>query len=271
MGTLWFWIVTVMLAAYVVLDGFDLGVGILFPFVARTEDSGKKRSAPSGRCGTATNSGCGRRRNAVLCLSAGVRLVVQRLLHAVDDCLVAADPSRPRHRTPVAFRRSAAWRSFFDVLLFFPSAMLAIVFGAALVNVIRGVPLGSDSYFYLPLWTNWCTRPGPGILDWYTVVGGVLSLVCTLSSWSALSVAEDRRAAGTPLAPRRGTVASAGNAWDNPCHPCYRVRAGRFSAQLHRPSRRLSVTGSCGSESHGYCDSDAQGLGTRRFLHRAFT
>ena len=37
MGTLWFWIVAVMLTAYVVLDGFDLGVGILYLFVARTE------------------------------------------------------------------------------------------------------------------------------------------------------------------------------------------------------------------------------------------
>ena len=38
MAALWFWIVAVMLAAYVVFDGFDLGVGILFPFVARTEE-----------------------------------------------------------------------------------------------------------------------------------------------------------------------------------------------------------------------------------------
>ena len=38
MTTLWFWIVAGMLAAYVVLDGFDLGAGILFPFVAKTED-----------------------------------------------------------------------------------------------------------------------------------------------------------------------------------------------------------------------------------------
>src|SRR5271156_3615953 len=38
MGTLWFWIVAVMLTAYVVLDGFDLGVGIISPFVARTEE-----------------------------------------------------------------------------------------------------------------------------------------------------------------------------------------------------------------------------------------
>ena len=43
MGTLWFWIVAVMLAAYVVLDGFDLGVGIIYPFVAKTEE--EKRQA----------------------------------------------------------------------------------------------------------------------------------------------------------------------------------------------------------------------------------
>jgi len=39
MGFVWFWIVAVMIAAYVVLDGFDLGVGILSPFLGRTEDA----------------------------------------------------------------------------------------------------------------------------------------------------------------------------------------------------------------------------------------
>jgi cytochrome d ubiquinol oxidase subunit II len=37
MGTLWFWLVAAMLIAYVVFDGFDLGVGIVYLFVARTE------------------------------------------------------------------------------------------------------------------------------------------------------------------------------------------------------------------------------------------
>ena len=37
MGFIWFWLVAVMLVAYVVLDGFDLGVGILHPFLARNE------------------------------------------------------------------------------------------------------------------------------------------------------------------------------------------------------------------------------------------
>ena len=37
MGFIWFWLVAIMLVAYVVLDGFDLGVGILHPFLARNE------------------------------------------------------------------------------------------------------------------------------------------------------------------------------------------------------------------------------------------
>src|SRR5216683_4475986 len=37
MGFIWFWLVAIMIVAYVLLDGFDLGVGILHPFLARTE------------------------------------------------------------------------------------------------------------------------------------------------------------------------------------------------------------------------------------------
>ena len=37
MGFIWFWLVAIMIVAYVLLDGFDLGVGILHPFLAKTE------------------------------------------------------------------------------------------------------------------------------------------------------------------------------------------------------------------------------------------
>jgi cytochrome d ubiquinol oxidase subunit II len=57
------------------------------------------------------------------------------------------------------------------------SALLAIFYGAALANVLRGVPLQADGYFFLPLWTNWQPGPAPGILDWYTVIGGLLALI----------------------------------------------------------------------------------------------
>src|SRR6478735_11536255 len=37
MGFVWFWLVAVMIVGYVVLDGFDLGVGVLHLFLVRTE------------------------------------------------------------------------------------------------------------------------------------------------------------------------------------------------------------------------------------------
>src|SRR5690242_18096594 len=37
MGFIWFWLVAIMIVMYVLLDGFDLGVGILHPFIAKTE------------------------------------------------------------------------------------------------------------------------------------------------------------------------------------------------------------------------------------------
>ena len=80
------------------------------------------------------------------------------------------------------------WQGFFDFVFWISSALLAIFFGAALGNVIRGVPLGADGYFFEPLWTNFQVGPQPGILDWYTVMAGVVALV-TLTAHGALYIA----------------------------------------------------------------------------------
>ena len=73
------------------------------------------------------------------------------------------------------------WKSFFDAVFALASVLLAIFYGAALGNVVRGVPLGPDHYFFLPLFTNWRVGPEPGILDWYTILSGVLALVALAS------------------------------------------------------------------------------------------
>ncbi len=44
-------------------------------------------------------------------------------------------------------------------------------------NVVRGVPLGADHYFFEALWTDWRVGPHPGILDWYTVLSAAVALV----------------------------------------------------------------------------------------------
>ena len=57
METVWFAIVSAMLAVYVVLDGFDFGAGILHRLVARTDEERRTVLAAIGRSGTATRSG----------------------------------------------------------------------------------------------------------------------------------------------------------------------------------------------------------------------
>jgi cytochrome d ubiquinol oxidase subunit II len=56
------------------------------------------------------------------------------------------------------------------------SAALALLFGIALGNVVRGVPLDQSGYFFLPLWTNLSPSGEVGIIDWYTLLAGAASL-----------------------------------------------------------------------------------------------
>jgi cytochrome d ubiquinol oxidase subunit II len=87
-----------------------------------------------------------------------------------------------------AHMENPVWVGFFDLIFCFSSALLAIFFGAALGNVVRGVPLGADGYFFEPLWTNFRVGANTGILDWYTVLTGVIALI-TLTSHGALYLA----------------------------------------------------------------------------------
>ena len=71
MGTIWFWLVGIMLTAYVALDGFDIGVGILHLFITRSDD--EKRTHPPHhrpRLGRQRGLAPRRRRNPLLRLPA---------------------------------------------------------------------------------------------------------------------------------------------------------------------------------------------------------
>lgn len=177
MGFIWFCIVAVMLAAYVVFDGFDLGVGILHPLLARSEAERQIMLKSIGPVWDGNEvwllAGGGTLYFAFPALYAsafsGFYLALMIVLWLL--ILRGASIELRMHIDDVL------WRSFFDALFFFSSVLLAVFFGAALANVIRGVPLREDGYFFLPLWTNWRVGPQPGILDWYTVIGGVVALV----------------------------------------------------------------------------------------------
>lgn len=177
MGFIWFWLIAIMLVAYVVLDGFDLGVGILHIFLARTEQERQIMIRSIGPVWDGNEvwlvAGGGTIYFAFPLLYAsafsGFYLALMIVLWLLIMRGIAVEL-----RMKI---EASVWRSFFDGLFFISSALLAIFYGAALANVIRGVPLQPDGYFFLPLWTNWTIGPHPGILDWYTVIGGLVALV----------------------------------------------------------------------------------------------
>ena len=177
MGFIWFWLVAVMIVGYVVLDGFDLGVGVLHLFLARTES---ERRATLGSIGPVWDG------NEVWLLAGGGTLYFAfpslyasafsgfylPLMIVLWLLILRGVSLELRNHLDVG-----VWRTLLDGLFGVSSALLTIFFGAALANVLRGVPLQADGYFFLPLWTDWRTGVHPGILDWYTVIGGLVALV----------------------------------------------------------------------------------------------
>src|SRR5204862_43240 len=65
------------------------------------------------------------------------------------------------------------WRAFWDTIFMLSSALLALCFGAALGNGVRGVPLDANDSFFEPLWTHFGGRGRRGILAVLTVLVGV--------------------------------------------------------------------------------------------------
>jgi cytochrome d ubiquinol oxidase subunit II len=204
MASLWFWIVAAMITIYVVLDGFDLGAGAIYLIAAKTNDERRRVLRAIGPVWDG---------NEVWLLAAGGTLyfAFPRLyassfsgfylpLTIVLWLLILRGIS-------IEFRahiENQVWRDFFDTTFSISSILLAVFFGAALGNVVRGVPLDASGYFFEPLWTTFKLGPQPGILDWYTILTGVVALVTLAAHGSyyvALKTDEDlgRRARGFAL------------------------------------------------------------------------
>jgi cytochrome bd ubiquinol oxidase subunit II len=177
METAWFVIVTVMLAVYVVLDGFDFGVGMVYPFITQTE---VERRTVLNSIGPVWNA------NEVWLIAAG-----GVLFFAYPKAYAAGFSGFYLALILVLwlliFRGLALelraqvdhvlWKQAWDMAFTISSVLLAMVFGTALGNLIRGVPLNQDGYFFVPLWTDFQPGSMPGILDWFTVLLGLTSAV----------------------------------------------------------------------------------------------
>jgi cytochrome bd ubiquinol oxidase subunit II len=177
MGTIWYCLVAVMIAMYVLLDGFDLGAGSIHFLIARTNEERRQVIATIGPVWDG---------NEVWLLAAG------GTLYFAFPALYASGFSGfylplmivlwllILRGTAVEFRnqiQSPIWIPFWDFVFSAASLLLVVFFGAALGNVVRGVPLEESGYFFEPLWTNFRLGEHTGILDWFTILAGVLALL----------------------------------------------------------------------------------------------
>lgn len=185
MHEIWYAIVAAMLALYAVLDGFDLGAGALHLIVARSEYQRRQLLSAIGPYWDA---------NEVWLIAAGGALFVAfpRALAAglsgfyfaiflVLWCLIGRGIA-------IEFRHQIVaplWASFWDTVFAGASALLALFFGVALGNLVRGVPLDRDGWFALPLFTNFTTRGAIGTLDAYTLAAGAFALLVLLAHGAA--------------------------------------------------------------------------------------
>ncbi len=154
MATVWFAVLVVMLAGYAVLDGFDFGVGMLFPFVARNEGERGAVRASIGHVWAANE--------VWLIAFGGLLFLAFPKVYAVSFsgfylafmillwCMIGRGLSleiRPHLDQQV-------WRTGCDILFPISSFLIAAVLGTAAGNVLRGVSIDEHGYLFLPLWVD---------------------------------------------------------------------------------------------------------------------
>lgn len=188
MEMLWFWLVSVMVAIYAVMDGFDFGAGIHHLTAAKTNEERRTILAAIGPLWDG---------NEVWLLAGGgaMFLAFPRVLASGFSGFYLAFFlvvwTLILRGIAIEFRshvQDTLWRSFWDGTFALASTLLPVLLGAALGNVIRGVPVDGTGYFNIPLFTHFGTANPVGILDWYTVLIGVFVLV-TLALHGALFLA----------------------------------------------------------------------------------
>jgi cytochrome d ubiquinol oxidase subunit II len=168
---LWFIVLAFMLAGYAVLDGFDLGVGALHLFAGR---NATERGRAIDSIGPVWNG------NEVWLLAAGGSMVVAfphvyassfsgfylALMLVLWLLLLRGISIEFRHQV-----ESPLWHEIWDVVFSVASALLAVLFGVAVGNVLRGLPLDTNGEFQ----GSFALMLNP-----FAVLGGLLSLA-TLS------------------------------------------------------------------------------------------
>ena len=179
LGILWFVLIAVLIAGYFILDGFDLGAGILSPFIAKDESE----KAVIRRAIGPTWDG-----NEVWLLTAGGALFAAfapayattfsgfylAVTLVLFGLIVRAVSLEYRAHDP-------KWGKVWDALFFIGSLLPALLFGVAIGNVYAGIPLDANGdYAGIPLL---------GLITPFTLLCGLLGLSVFITqgaAWLAL-------------------------------------------------------------------------------------
>jgi len=219
METIWFIFVAILFVGYIVLDGFDLGVGSIYLLVAKTE---AERDQVRSSIGPIWDG------NEVWLIAAGGTLFFafpKAYAAAFSGFYLAlflilwllilrglAIELRSQLKNPL-------WHTFWDAIFSFASTLLIFLFGIALGNLLRGIPLfaNSDPTFAnsdptlansdptLAFWTDFLPGTNAGLLDWYTLLVGGLALIVLVihgSEYLALKTEGDLKMRAKRLATR---------------------------------------------------------------------
>ena len=173
----WYAIVCFMLIAYVALDGRNFGAGMLHWVVARTPEERRQVIAAIGPLWSWHEVwlvGFGGTLVAVFPrLLASAFAGYYLALFLILWCLILRGVSIEVG----GHINDRQWQGFWDFVFVVSNFLLAILFGAAAGNVVRGVPLDADGTFSMAFFTDFKPRGNVGLLDWYTVSMAVFTTV----------------------------------------------------------------------------------------------
>jgi len=167
MGLAWFVLLAVLLTGYAILDGFDLGVGILHPFVAKSD---RERRLTMNSIGPlwdgnevwlVTFGGAlfAAFPEAYATVFSGFYLPLMLLLFALILRAVSLE-----FRSKV---QSDRWRRVWDSAFFLGSTLATFLFGVAVGNMMLGVPLDQHHEFVGTFF---------GLLNPYAICVGVMGV-----------------------------------------------------------------------------------------------
>jgi len=168
LNILWFILITVLFIGFFFLEGFDFGVGILLPFLGKNDN---ERRVIINTIGphwdgnevwliTAGGAMFAAFPNWYATLFSGFYLALFLLLFAIIIRGVSfefrSSDSSPR------------WRSTFDWMIFTGSFLSALLWGVAMTNLVKGVPIDAKMQYVGTFFT---------LLNPYAIVGGLTTLV----------------------------------------------------------------------------------------------